>query len=836
MARLAQRLFVVAVATLALAPGQLGCRHRASHDRPDAAAAGGGRAGTTSAGKASAPASRRPPRPPRTPLPPLGPDEVYVYASGPSGLGGAGGPGGDSGTTDPTATKMTAAEARAAGLLVVDLSDGWAPYIFQDGGLDQADPAKPNGYRQTFIDLANDRVDADGRKLGGSERNYLEPFGIPPTLSVLLGRVEEDEGQERATCRANVEVKGLRAWTGSVGYLDRDRARRDHTNALRDAEWLDREIVHREQALAQSLQAPDRGGPGGSAGGLATGAAVSAGAGARARATEAGATGAAGPPAPPSPPSPPVATWKPGDRAAALAALSSDTDPKVRARVERALRGQERERAVRATQALLTCDGLLSPRARITPGSFDLTTHEALAAWERKNDVFGWGMLGGETQAGLLRPPLELDYEALRRVAGERVADAAGIVEDGSTAGGRKNPASYADEGGARHPVPNLIEDHVNALLAAMRVADDGDVMGFLRQHGPAGLATLKVAFAAPALPPYYPAPGGDRRMELSAEIDRGDVWYDFPFDAKGRPIEQARTHFPHLTLFAHWHGQRIALVSWRTTIGSWRSEAHANGKVYYRYKNSDVGRRLWKNIVAGPVWIPPDGTPVKDLLIQKVLERNKRPQTVVNTDVMGPGFQSAYGLVMAIHVDRSGFDNQIRTHGSVDYTSIARRFSHGCHRLVNDRAVRLFDFVLRHSTFHRVGAVPLHMKRRFEVDGQPYAYGFATRGYSFELERPVPVDVTEGRVMGAVKKPVTEFVRKAGVDYEDVAEGEDAVELGIGPATRARPPAGAKRRRAAVSAADPSTSDATASARAIGGSRAPSLRGSTDPEPAIGP
>jgi hypothetical protein len=328
--------------------------------------------------------------------------------------------------------------------------------------------------------------------------------------------------------------------------------------------------------------------------------------------------------------------------------------------------------------------------------------------------------------------------------------------------------------------------------------------------------------------------------MELSAEIDRGDVWYDFPFDARGRPIEQVRTHFPHLTLFAHWHGQRIALVSWRTTIGSWRSEAHANGKVYYRYKNSDVGRRLWKNIVAGPVWIPPDGTPVKDLLIQKVLERGKRPQTVVNTDVMGPGFQSAYGLVMAIHVDRSGFDNQIRTHGSVDYTSIARRFSHGCHRLVNDRAVRLFDFVLRHSTFRRVGAVPLHMKRRFEVDGQRYAYGFATRGYSFELERPVPVEVTEGRVMGAVKKPVTEFVRKAGVDYEDVAEGEDAVELGIGPA-RARPPAGAKRRRPAVSAADPSTSDATASARAIGGSRAPSPRGrfgstSNDPEPAIGP
>ena len=52
----------------------------------------------------------------------------------------------------------------------------------------------------------------------------------------------------------------------------------------------------------------------------------------------------------------------------------------------------------------------------------------------------------------------------------------------------------------------------------------------------------------------------------------------------------------------------------------------------------------------------------------------------MVNTDIMGPGFQSAYGLVLAIHLDarRGGFDNQIRTHGSDDYTSIARRFSRG--------------------------------------------------------------------------------------------------------------------------------------------------------------
>jgi hypothetical protein len=263
--------------------------------------------------------------------------------------------------------------------------------------------------------------------------------------------------------------------------------------------------------------------------------------------------------------------------------------------------------------------------------------------------------------------------------------------------------------------------------------------------------------------------------------------------------------------LFASWRGQRIPLVSWRTTIGSWRSEVHANGKIYYKYKNSDVGNRVWKDIVAGPVWIPPDGTPAKDLLTRKVIDREKGPQTVVNTGVMGPGFQSAYGLVMAIHTDRGGFDNQIRTHGSVDYTSIARRFSHGCHRLVNDRAVRLFDFVLRHHTFHRIGAVPLHMKRQLSVAGETYSYALATRGYYYELDKPVPVTVTEGRVMGQVKKPIVDYVRKVGVDYQDAPDPSVGDAASATLATARKPPAPRQ-------AADPGSPDSTASPTAVEG------------------
>jgi hypothetical protein len=323
-----------------------------------------------------------------------------------------------------------------------------------------------------------------------------------------------------------------------------------------------------------------------------------------------------------------------------------------------------------------------------------------------------------------------------------------------------------------------LIADFTDELLRRMGVGSPDEMKAFLQTMGPAGLASLHVAIPAPALPDYYAA-----QMDLLAEIDRGDVWYDFPFDGKGKSLPQPRERYPQLTLFVRWGNQKIPLARWRTTIGSWRSELQADGKVYYKYKNSDVGPRVWKHIVAGPVWIPPEGTPGKDLLTKKVLDRNVEVLTVVNTEVMGPGFGSAYGLVMAIHLqagrDGGGLDNQIRTHGSVDYTSIARRFSHGCHRLVNNRAVRLFGFVLRHRHFQRQGNLSLHnLKRRFTAEGTEYEYGIPTRGYYYELDPAVPVTVHEGRIKGIHKKPITSYVRKPGVDYGPETPDEGPAEL----------------------------------------------------------
>lgn len=628
-------------------------------------------------------------------------------------------------------------EARRRGLLDVDLSDVWAPFIFSERDPADRGPARPNRYRQTFIDLANDRVDENGVERRKDEHNYLEPFGIPPALSVLLRRMEEDLAR---ACYAGTDVTTLRALTGEVGYWDRDRARRDYENALRDAAWLEKLIADRVVARRAMPGAP-------------------------------------APTAAPLPDGP-------GEREAIIKELQADA--RTAARIDRTYKGQARIRIVRAAQARLVCEGLLGPRTRATLGTFDLSTHEALADWERKNDIFGWGFLNAETGAGLARPPMELHLETLKRVLAERVADAAGILEDGSTAG-RREPAQWKDESGTVHPVPNLVSDFVDALLRSIHVATVDDAVAFLRSHGTKGLASLHVAFEPPPLPPYYAA-----RMDLDVQIDRGDVWYDFPFDQAGKPVNQQRVNFPHLELFVTWNGQHIPLVRWRTTIGSWRSEMSKNGYVYYRYKSSDVGQRVWRHIVAGPVWIPPDTTPTKDLLTRKVVDRTKGPQIVPNTDVMGPGFQSAYGLVMAIHDrqrGRSFWDNQIRTHGSVDYTSIARRFSHGCHRLVNNRAVRLFDFILRHRAYQRTGNVPIIHKRRFSHDGVAYEYKLETRGYYYELTPPVPVEVLEGRIMGKVKRPITAYVGKHGIDYTDASDPNAPITPPEGQPTPPPPP-----------------------------------------------
>ena len=117
--------------------------------------------------------------------------------------------------------------------------------------------------------------------------------------------------------------------------------------------------------------------------------------------------------------------------------------------------------------------------------------------------------------------------------------------------------------------------------------------------------------------------------MALSIEVDRGSVWYDFPYTDSGRPKRQRRKYFPTLNLMLDYNGKRFPLVSWRTTIGGWFEEMAENGYVYLKYKQSDVGKRILRRVVAAPTWRPPASTPVDTLRKRRWL--NGKAQNVVS-------------------------------------------------------------------------------------------------------------------------------------------------------------------------------------------------------------
>ena len=110
--------------------------------------------------------------------------------------------------------------------------------------------------------------------------------------------------------------------------------------------------------------------------------------------------------------------------------------------------------------------------------------------------------------------------------------------------------------------------------------------------------------------------------------------------------------------------------------------------------------------------------------------------------------------------------DNGIRSHGSVDYNSILRRYSHGCHRLYNHLAIRLFDFILRHRPFNRLGKLSAGYSRKVEIDDEIFFINLDSRGYRYELVNAMPIEVLRGRVRGKQRSPIEHHMPKPGVEY----------------------------------------------------------------------
>ena len=591
--------------------------------------------------------------------------------------------------------------ARAKGLTLVNLSDDFAPYIFQDGKAADGAPL-PNHYRAVFVGLANDRTDGDGDPLPPGQRNYLELYGVPPSLSVMRRRFVEDAAR---TCERTVDTAKLLA-VDSIQTWGRTTEKKEAAK-------------HRFRGMRLEAARKRLGVP-------------------------------------------------------TLEELAVK-DPRYVREVKEYLRTEAERAAFAEVEKRLVCEGLMDP-SKHKEGTYDGPMRSAALDFQQKNAVFAQADLTRGTLEAMARPILQNDFLALRRVLAERAVHAGRIIEDGSALEAmpparrdrpRKQP-TYKNSAGEDVPVPDLVGQATDATLARLGLATPEDALAFFRRHAEGDFRSLRVAVRFPALPEYY-----GPHMDLVAEIDRGDVWYDFPFNDKGERVGQGREHFPSFTLFVKWRGEKVPLVNWRTTIGGWRTEVAADGEEYYRYKESDVGARVWRHIVAAPVWLPPTSAPMASMVKTKYVE-GAYPR-VVNYDETGPGYLSAYGLVAGIHeqLRRRGdafayFDNGIRTHGSFDYLSLRGRFSHGCHRLYNNLAVRVFSFVLGHRKVKVLGSMALGFRRTFYFEGEVYDMRLPTRGFYFELDPPLPIETLKGKIKGKLKQPITDYVPKPGVKYGD--------------------------------------------------------------------
>jgi hypothetical protein len=397
-------------------------------------------------------------------------------------------------------------------------------------------------------------------------------------------------------------------------------------------------------------------------------------------------------------------------------------------------------KTVLALQGHLACDGFLADDD--VDGVFGAATARALGLLQRREALpVREGHLDEETAARLRLGSLERDWLALLRVVRERVVDARGLIEDGSalgtpgmvlghhldsslvTAALREAPAPF----GAGDVIASTTEAAVKALgLATPTTA--GTVLSTL----PAG----PVAIALPPAPPWH-----GPHMDLSVTLERGDV------DDHGL-LRPGATRRPMTTIATVHEGATITLARLPTTVGGIQREKLGNGTIIMKKKASPTGDFVWRRLWAQPAWYAPPTTPDDELLLWT------DKGAVVNDEGIGPGYRSAYGLVMIQH-ERPPTTWQgktvygetgIRTHGTGNVRSIFRGGpSHGCHRQLPLHVGRLASFLLAHRPHRREGPIREVWERPLHSGQKRLTAVRTVRGVRYEFDPPIPLEVLEG-------------------------------------------------------------------------------------------
>ncbi len=595
---------------------------------------------------------------------------------------------------------ISRAQALHDGYTVVNFRDDWTPYLFAQH-YDSAGRPLENRYRPIYIGLANDLTDGDGRPLEDNEDNYLEVFGIPPSLSVIQKRFLGDKAK---TCYDDIDFD-LIGRVSSMTYKDKARNKK-----LSDAKAVKAELA--------------------------------------AAAKKAGFS----------------------ENSEGFAKLA-EADPSYKAKVAEYEDLSGEFRALTEVEKRLLCDGHTAKRFGHKDGQLDHGLRLSVRRFQRKHMIYEHTNLRGVTMKTLALKPIVTNYQAFSRAVTERVVEATSILEDGSAS--RKGELdTFMGADGKTYQVRNLVDEFTEATLKGIGADSPEAAQAFFERRKPEEFKWLTVGVKMPEYPEYY-----SKNMQLSVYVDQGDIWFDPPWNDKGKKIAQPRPHMPSLTVYTEYMGKKIRLVRLPTTIGGWRDELSSNGYEYYRYKGSEAGSRVIRKVIAGPVWVAPQTTPLRSLAKRRYI--NGTSQGIVNYDEMGPGYLSSYGLVAGYFVipgkdAKSDVDHGIRAHGSSDFMSIfsPERYSHGCHRLVNHKAVRMYGFMLNHRNKVIDGDQKMNHQRQFLYKDAVYEIRMPSRGFQYTLDPPIPVTVNSGNIKGHAQKPIEGLVKIPGSEYpEDLPE-----------------------------------------------------------------
>ena len=225
--------------------------------------------------------------------------------------------------------------------------------------------------------------------------------------------------------------------------------------------------------------------------------------------------------------------------------------------------------------------------------------------------------------------------------------------------------------------------------------------------------------------------------MDLSIVVDRGDVWYDLPFDDAGNFKLQPRKSYPTLTLYVTHGGKTFPLARWRTTIGGWRAEQATDGYEYFRYKMSDVGPRVIRRSSRARSGSRPPSTPIRTLVKGKIV--NGRWSKVVNYDELGPGLSVGVrrGRRLLRHpgAERAARLRQRRARARLVGLPVDLQPQRLLARLPPPAQPHRGPALLvhpRHRTEGRAGDQPLDFSRQFLCKETVYEMRMPSRGYAY--------------------------------------------------------------------------------------------------------